>query len=406
MLKKIVYKVLARRHFWRDASFDELSELYVSMVMRSLALGIIGVFIPVFLLKNGYSFAAIISFFVIFFGVRVFADIIGSLLVAKIGPKHTMLASYAIQIAAAGLFLTLPNYHWPLFWLAASWGTANSFFFIAFHVDFSKVKHTKHAGKELGYINVMERIGAAVGPISGGIIALWFGAQYMFLVAVVLLLLGLVPLFRTAEPVRPNQSLGLKTLPIDRILRDIFSYIAVTTEQTISVVMWPLFLAMFVIGDYVYLKLGGLISLGFLVSIIAAYAIGKLIDERKGKQLLEISAYANSLLHLFRPFVTTLPVAGLVGVINEIVTAGYRMPYHKGMYDAADHLPGHRIAYIMVMEAFGSFAKFLLWVILYLLTSVMSPRNLLSTSFAIAAIASLLIMTQRFAGLRYAKSSE
>ncbi|MBA3758257.1 MFS transporter, partial [Candidatus Saccharibacteria bacterium] len=344
MLKKLIYRLLARRHFWRDASFDELSELYVSMMMRSLALGIIGIFVPVFLLKSGYAFPDIIGFFVMFFGTRVLADITGGYMVAKIGPKHTMLVSYGIQILAALLFLTLHMYQWPLFWLAATWGTANSLFFVAFHVDFSKVKHSSHGGKELGYVSVMERVGAALGPITGGVIAMFFGAQYMFLPAVILLLLGLVPLFRTSEPVSINQHLDFRALPIPKIQRDIFSYMAVTIEQTISVIMWPLFLALFVISDNVYLKLGGLVSLGFLVSIAAAYTIGKLVDGKKGKQLLEIGAISNAVLHIFRPFVSTLPVAALFSIINEVVTVSYRIPYHKGMYDAADHLPGHRIA--------------------------------------------------------------
>lgn len=404
MLKKIANRVLAHRHFWREASFDELSELYISMMMRSFALGIIGIFIPVFLLKSGFDISQIAAFFIMFFGSRIVADVLGGFMVAKLGPKHTMLVSYAVQIISATLFLTLHMYHWPLVWLAITWGAANSLFFIAFHVDFSKVKHTVHGGKELGYVNAMDRIGSAIGPIAGGLIAVIFGPQYMFLLAVVFLLLGLIPLFRTAEPVRVNQHLSFKALPKARIRRDLFSYMALTVEQNLSIILWPLFLALFVIGDDVYLKLGGLVSLGFLVSILSAYFIGKLVDDKKGKLLLRVGSTLNALLHFFRPLVTTIPAAAIVSVINEIVTVSYRIPYHKGMYDAADHLPGHRIVYIMIMEATGSVAKLFIWVMLYILTLSLGSKEVFVVGFVFAGLASLLIMTEKFKGIEYAKN--
>ncbi len=403
MLKKIVYRLLRHRHFWRDASFDELSELYISMMFRSLALSLMGIFIPVFLFTNGYGIPQILSFFIFFFATRAAMDIVGGLLVARVGPKHTMVVSYCSQIAAALLFLSLPNQHWPLAAPAVLWAISISFFFIAFHVDFSKVKHSKHGGKELCYVNVMERIGGALGPIVGGLVAVAFGAQYIFLAAIGLLVIGLIPLFKTSEPVQTRQRLDFKGLPLGTIKRDLFSYCALTVENNLCVMLWPLFLAAFVFTSQVYLKLGGLMSIGVLVSIGAAFVIGKLIDQRQGGLLLRIGTMANALIHLIRPFVSNLPMALAVGITNEVVTVGYRIPYYKGMYDAADGLPGHRIVYMVSMESFGSFTKLLVWAELYCLSFVVAPRTVLVTGFMIAAAASLLIMTERFKALEYAK---
>jgi MFS family permease len=165
MLKRIIYRLLRHRHFWRDASFDELSEIYTAMLFRSLALGMVGIFIPVFLFTTGYTLSAIFTFFIYFFATRTVMDIGAGYLVARVGPKHTILVSYVLQIMAALLFLTLPTHHWPLFLPALIWGASNSLFFIAFHVDFSKIKHSVHGGKELGYVTIMERIGQTIGPL-------------------------------------------------------------------------------------------------------------------------------------------------------------------------------------------------------------------------------------------------
>ena len=72
MIQKTITKLLKHRHFWRDVGFDELSELYACMLLRSLATGLIGLFVPVYLYKNGYSLQSIFVFYIIFFmqGIR------------------------------------------------------------------------------------------------------------------------------------------------------------------------------------------------------------------------------------------------------------------------------------------------------------------------------------------------
>jgi MFS family permease len=404
MVRNIVNKLLAKTHFWRDIGFDELSRLYVGMMFRSLALSLIGIFVPVFLLQSGYGLTGVISFFIFFFAGRTIWDVLGGYVTAWIGPKHTILISYISQIAASAMFLSLPYSQWPLVLPALLWGLSNSLFFVAFHVDFSKVKHSDHGGKELGFINAVERIGGALGPITGGVIAFLFGAQYIFLVAIFLLLAGLVPLFRTGEPTKTHQHIDFKGLPVDKMKRDLFSYAAITIENNLCLVLWPLFLALFVLGENVYIKLGGLASLGVLASIAAAYGIGKLVDNKQGGKLLNYAAVVNTLLYGVRPFVTTLPVALAVNLVNEVVTVGYRIPYHKGMYDAVDQLPGFRIAYITTMESLASFSKLFVWLQLYLVSLLITGKAFFVTGFLIAAVASLLIMTQRYTALRYPKS--
>jgi hypothetical protein len=84
---------------------------------------------------------------------------------------------------------------------------------------------------------------------------------------------------------------------------------------------------------------------------------------------------------------------------NEAVTAGYRMPYTKGMYDAADEMTGHRIVYIASMEWFSSVAKTVFWMIIWLMVPLMSMYWLAIVVFWLAGVGSLLGMTERFKAL-------
>lgn len=401
MLQKLINRLLRRRHFWRNVGFDELSEIYVSMMFRGLAISLTGLFIPLYMLRLGYGVTDVALLATYYFVIRVaMADIAAAYMTARLGPKHTMLVGSGLLITSTMLFLTQPQLYWPLALLGFVWGASASFFFVPFHVDFSKVKHKEHGGKELGYVNIMEKLGYAIGPVLGGAVATIFGAQYIFLMATLLLVVGLVPLFRTAEPVRSHQQLDWKGLDVGRLRHDFASYAALGVENTLCIFLWPLYLGVFVlVGSAAYAKLGVLSSLAVVGSISSAFIIGKVIDNKKGRQLLRISAVLNALVHAIRPFIRSYGLSAVTNVANEGITTGYRMPYLKGLFDAADDLPGYRIVYIASIEWFGSAAKALAWAILTVLSTVTSAHIVMIAGFWIAGCASLLVMTERFKAL-------
>ena len=412
MLKKTVDRLLRHRHFWRDVGFDELSELYISTFFRGLSISITGLFVPIYLFRLGFPLTYIFLVFASYFSIRLFTDFAAAYTVARIGPKHTMLIGNFLQIIALAMFLSLTKFHWPLWLVGMIWGSSASYYFIPFHVDFSKVKHAKHGGKELGYVNIMDKIGGGVGPLLGGIVAALFGAQYIFLVAIALLIMSTIVLFRTPEPVRVRQKLNFRALPINKLKRDFQSVGALGIENTLCVILWPLYIAMFIVSsESIYIKVGLLASLSVVIAVITAWAIGKLIDDRRGRSLLRYSATTNGLLHLARPFAATFPVAAGISLLNEVVTVGYRMPYWKGAYDAADDLPGLRIVYLSSMEAFASVCKAAAWWLLLILAwALPSGYVVVVCGFALASLASFMIMKERFKALdspqEYNKSHE
>ncbi len=405
MLHKIINRLLRSRHPWRQMKFDELSELYISMLFRGLAISMTGLFVSIYMLRLGYDIASIMQVVAWYFTARVLIfDIGAAYTVARIGPKHSMLIGYVLLGCNTAMFLTITAFNWPIWLLGMVWGGSASYFFIPFHVDFSKVKHSAHGGKELGYIQIMEKSGAALGPLIGGVVATIFGAHYLFLLATILIIVGLIPLFLTREPTKTRQQISFRGLPFRRLKRDYLSIGALGVENTLSIFLWPLFIGLFILVDNtVYAKLGLLSTVAIITGVFAAYTIGKIIDHRKGRALLRSNAVVNAVLQLARPFISTYPGTFLISMANEVVTTGYRMPYQKGWFDAADDLPGYRIAYISSMEWFSSVCKASVWWFLVLLTSLLSDRSVLTVGFVIAAIASMLIMTEKFKALNVKK---
>lgn len=401
MIKKIVHRLLRHRHFWREVEFDELSEIYITMMFRSLALSLTNIFVPLYMLRLGYGIADVIMLVLSYFTARALIfDLLAGWLITKIGAKHTIFCSSLLLIGSTSMFLTLPHIAWPLWFLGGIWGGTSSLFAIPFHVDFSKIKHKAHGGKELGYVSIMEKLGAILGPVIGGIVATLFGGQYIFLVAMAMLLIGGLPLLRTAEPFRPHQALNFSTLKLGPIKRDIYSFMAYGVELTMCGTVWPLYLGLFVLTTGgAYAKLGFLASISVIAAVITAYVIGKLIDNHHGRQLMRVSAVANAALYVFRPFVSIYPLALLINIMNEGLTVGYHMPYTKGMYDRGDELARHRVAYFVTMELTSSIAKASTWFFLLILTMLFDDRTVTAAGFAIGGAASLLILTERFKAL-------
>lgn len=396
-MKQKLIRILQKNHFWRTVGFDELSELYISNLLRVVALAIFVVFVPYYLYQEGYSPAAIFTLFGIFLVARIITDFCAGYFVARFGPKHAMIVSCILQIINVVLLLTVPTFHWSIFVLAIPWGMSNSFFFIAYHVMFSKIKHTPKAGAELGHMMTYEKVGGLLGPLLGGLLGSFFGPEYIFLIASLLFFGSLLPLFLTSEPVQTRQKLDFKSLPVDKIKNDLMAYSFMGVENTLCLNIWPFYVAVFALSGAVYAQLGALSALGVLSAIVAAKVIGHLADTDMARPMLRISAVLNALSYLVRPFATSLGGVLAVNVANEAITTGYRMPFVKGMYAAADDLPGYRIVYITVMEAFSSTAKATAWFILALLATVLSLKAVLIVGFMIAGLASIGILKERFA---------
>lgn len=399
MLQKLIHRLLEHRHPWRDMGFSELSELYTSMMFRSLALSLVGIFIPIFLYKEGVALSSIFLFFATLYGIRMFWDVLCGFIVARLGPKHSMALSYIPHAIALSMLATFGSINWPLWTIATLLAISTGLFFVSYNVDFSKIKHSKHGGKEIGFMLIMEKFGSMLGPITGGLIALTVGVKYSFAAAGVFFIVGMIPLFMTKEPVKTRQVINFADFPINKIKRDLISYGMLAVENNVCVVIWPLSVAIFILTGNVYFKVGLLASIGVVVSIISARTIGKLIDDRQGRTLLRYSLVVNTVVHLIRPVVQTFSQVFYLNLVNEFVTPGYRMPWTKGWYDKTDDFPGHRIVYVSVMESSNSILRAAFYTILAFLTLSLSDKNVFVVAFILGAIASWLISLERFPAL-------
>lgn len=400
MIQKLIHKIAAPRHPWRTMKFDELAEIYTSMTMRSLGFGIIGIFVPVFLYKSGVDLQSVFYFYAIFFLLRVPVSFATAFIVGRIGPKHTIAISTVVFVVFLSLLLTFEIYDWPLAVMALFFTIANGLFFVAYNTDFSKVNHSKHGGKELGWLYIFERAGFALGPVVGGLIASYISPELTIVVAVLVMLASLVPLFMTNEPVKLHQKIDFKGFKPRKYTANFTALAAFNIENVASTIMWPLLVGVFIFVEDTYAKLGGVIGLGMVISIFSARMFGKFIDNKKGLYLLQYGVTMDTVLHLIRPFITTGAGAVAVSTSNEPITLSYKMPLVKGWYDQADTVEGYRIVYLTWSEMITGFSKGIYCLSLFIACYFWDPLSVLRYNFFFIALIALVMLIQRFPAIK------
>lgn len=400
MIQTIIHRLLRRRHFWRYASFSEVAELYASRTMRILAQQMIGLFIALYLYEQGYSITFIAVYMAISFGFRALIAYPSAKFVAWFGPKHGILAGNLLYIPALVGFSLVPQLGVPAIIIFGFFQAVSMVIYdLSYLVDFSKVKHADHAGKEIGYMQILERFTASVSPFVGGAIAFLLSPEVMMWFSAVLFATAAIPLLRTREPVQQHQKLSFRGFPWYMARRSIVAETAVGFDNFASLGVWALFLAIVVFagsGSDIYLKIGFFASITVVTSFLAAYSFGRIIDWRHGGDLLKVATLANAATHLFRPFVTGPAGVAAANISNEIATTGYTMTFLRGIFDTAD-MSRHRIVYLFCIEvALNIGAMLAALVLLGLVTTLPNTVHALQLFFVVTAAYFLIVLGVRF----------
>ena len=401
MVQKIFHTLLLRRHFWRYATFDEVVSLYVSRMLRMAALNLMSAFTSIYLYQLGYSVMTIALLWTGFYVLKAVTSLLLARGVAWIGPKHAILVSNLLYIPAMILYALLPTHGIELLIPAlVAQALSSTLYTIAYNVDFSKVKSDHHAGKEIAYMNMFEKITTGLSPLLGGFIAFLWGPQVVVCLAALLFAFAAVPLLRTDEPIAINRKLSFRGFPWRLLFRHSLAQFGYGFDVFASGVVWTLYVAIVILGmsdnnNDVYAATGVLVSVVFVAAIIASYTYGKIIDKRRGGELLRVATVANALTHLMRPFVQSpVMVAGL-NAANELATTGFLLPYTRALFDNAD-ISGSRVTYLGVVETIANCGAALAAGLLACGAAVMTEQVALQTFFFIAAGMALTIATARF----------
>ena len=404
MIRKFIHHLLEQRYHWRTVGFSELAELYANRLLRLMAVNMVSGVVSIYMYQLGYPVWFIFAFFALYFLGRALMSFPAAYFIARVGPKHGSLVSNFLGIPALLALTQLENLGWiALAIFGVMQGFAVSLYVISYHVSFSKVKHTDHAGKEIGFMYILEKIGTGLSPLLGGFIAYLFGPEATMAAACLLFVVSAGPLFLSPDPVMIKQHITFRGYNWRATRKNLMSAAAIGVDQLSSAATWSLYVAIAIFGttsNVVYAQIGGLMSIAFLASLVFSRLYGVLIDRRKGGELLRTSVLADFLLDLARPFAASPLGVVLINIMNEAITSGYSMPYLKGQYDMADSLPGYRIVYMTLMEVALCLGATLFALVAALIIVAAGDVRGMQLSYIVAAFAVLPIMAHGFPALR------
>ena len=403
MIQRFFNSLLKRRHFWRYASFDEVAELYISRLLRTFAVHMVSLFIVVYLYNQGYSLVFIALYLAFYFLVKIPWSFLAAAITGWFGPKRMILLANLLYIPAMIAFTMVPEAGAPqallfvmLFGGLQSLGA--TIYDYAYLVNFSKVKHAAHAGKELGYMHIVEKVASIVSPVVGGILATTFSPVAVMIVAACLFASAALPLLRTAEQVKTRQRIRWSGYPWRTTWRSIVSQSGVGFDVVTTGSMWSLFLLVMVFAsqsDSIYAIIGVLTAIGMTVAFISAFVFGKLIDRKAGGMLLKYGVIAKSLSHVMRPLTGNMVGAVAINAGSEVVTTAYSMSFMRGVFDVADY-SGFRLTYLLLIEISVNIGASLAGMIAALLFYFMEPQFAFTLFFVAAAGYILIIATPQF----------
>lgn len=323
-----------------------MKPFYLNGMLRSLVFALIGIFTPVFLYKLGiawygemkYGIILVAAYYILMRIMTLTFAVLISHLIEKIGFRKSIAISLLFLTINLGTLLFLNNNIWLLVISAIAAGLNIPFYWVARNSAISQDSDKKRIGTQMGSLTTIEQVTTLLGPLAAGLIIERWGFQYLYGLALIVLLLSVVPLLHMPPHVHLN---GSSIAGFFRWIRDErYTHIGVgigarAVDDYAINVLWPLII--FVIGIKTGM-LGMIFSAVAITSLMVRIISGKIFDKLRAKNDLSdelvysLSAIANAVAWIARMFVgsvASILVLDMTGSILGTVYSSFYVNYEQ-----------------------------------------------------------------------------
>lgn len=375
---------LTQRHYFHRHLQKQLQELYASVAIMDFALAAVIVFEPIYLWQKGYGVTAIMTYYLVVYGLYFFLAPLGGSFIAKYGPARSISVSTVFLAAYYGALLLISVD--PLwFWVApVLFALQKMFYWPAYHVDFLENANPQEQAKEYSALWSLSTAVAVLGPLLGGVVASVFGFPTLFTGAMMLILLSSIPLFVARKKHLPA-SFPWRTNLFNLFRRENISRLVGFLglgEELLLLTIWPLFLAL---SFKNYETFGGAIAAATLITALCTLALGEYLDHHQPKKPLRIAALFTMIVWLTRPFLQALKLVFLSDTIGRFFKNGSFVSIVNLVYQRA-RSDGRHLRHAVMFEQGFAVAKALAALCVILLSLWWSP---FTASFIVAGVFSL-----------------
>lgn len=312
----------------------EINEVYVMNTIRSFAESMIGIFVPIFLLKQGFAFSLVLLFLLSWAVFVVILCFVALRLISRYGVKHSIYISIPVTIL---YFLSLHQFSYlqlflsdVLFTLLLGFLFALSVatFWMGFHLEFARFSSRKKSARQLGILNILSTVFSVFGPLVGALIITFFSFNVLFVIVMVLLLVSIIPLLfskETHEPFTFNVGNALF-----KNFRKGIPYLGEAFNSGAANFFWPVLLFVITISLN---GIGGVYAISNAVLVLFTWIISRHITLSNRHHILNIGAYLHSASLVVRVFLRSFaPIAAVQGV-GALSIAMVHLPFHSIFYN-------------------------------------------------------------------------
>ncbi len=340
---------------------NQLNELYISMALRSFAFSLVDVFVPIYLLMQGYSLQSVFLFFVTVHAVHALCAYPAARIALRVGFWLPVLTSSILFILFFFFLHTIGQYHWPLWLLGITNGVANPLFWMAYHIDFVSCSDAKKRGQEVGMVKVMNIAATAIAPALGAILISSKGFPFLITVVSIILAVSTIPLLFSNNRSGVSGTISLSDIFHHQALRDALNYFGHGIDQGLGT-LWSIFI--FLSISQTLTVIGFSSSIALLFSFLSIFLIGKLSNHH-ARAVLAVGGMSTSVLWLVRLLYVKTPfLVYVTNALGGIFTSAVIVPFSVIVYGkSSDQRSCRPLITGEILFHFGKVVLFLLMAI-------------------------------------------
>lgn len=383
-------------HFSFDYFFHyflkrEATQFFTSIAIRSLALGMVLIFEPIYI-YNYFEKSLFLTLLFLGVGYGLYAVLVvyGGKIMAKIGLRKTMLFSHFFFFTYYLALFFLYDFFWLVPLAIILKAISLTLFWPAFHTDFVRFSEKGVQGRAVGKLNIVYLAPTIISPFIGGAILSLSGYPALFAAVLVLLLASSIPMFLSKEVhivYADSYRKAWGRIFKKENYKNSLAFFSEGVEFGVVLYLWPLFMFTLAIT---YSTMGGIVTLALGISALFTLYMGRMSDSFTNRVwFLNVGSFLTSISWIIKYFVITPFDAFLAHTLYKICRTSASIPFQTFFYKQASLKGPEADEFIVYREIIVNLARFLSFS-LFAVIFLFFPQ--INIAFIVAAVISLGFM--------------
>jgi MFS family permease len=304
--------------------------VYFLHSVKSLAGAFVGVFIPIYFLKLGFSLGSIFVFWLVYAISLLIFDFVAAFLSKKIGFKPIIVTSMLFEFVVLYLLYILKTFATPLPILAIISGLQAAFYWLPINYLFATHSNQTEMGGDTSKFFALPKILSLPVPIISSVVIVVLGFNYLFIISGLIYLVSLYPLFHLQiKELEFTFNLSRYLELIKKYPRYFWAEFLENIRQEFEAIILPI---------VIFLTVKNIISVGVVNTltpiggILFTFFVGKLTDINDKQKLMRIGAFVMILCWLGRLIFPNAITFYIIAIIVGFVEALVLIPFSSIIY--------------------------------------------------------------------------